>query len=177
LIDRRLDRIDVDLSEKRASYQLALGRTIESPTGSGSGSSIREAARYRADIGRLEGEGARLRGKRAQLAALVDGIADRSSDREALAANLEANNVVDIEGGLPMSRIGFGPDDMESSQGSPFDDPQMVRELLALDPRRGRAALFAEDPEGYWRFFTLRPPVPALREALVFPAADLPGKR
>jgi hypothetical protein len=177
LIDRRLDRIDVDLSEKRASYQLALGRTVESPTGSGTRGSIREASRLRAEIVAMERESANLQAKRDRLASTIDGISDRGIEREAMAANLEANNVVDLGGGLPMSTIGFGPGGLNAPEPSPFDDPQLVLELVALDPQRGRTALFAEDPEGYWQFFDLRPPAASLREALVFPPPDLPGKR
>ena len=61
--------------------------------------------------------------------------------------------------------------------GDPFMDEEFISDLLARDPAAAKSLLFSHDPIGYWKRFPLTPPRAALKRALLFPAADLPGSR
>jgi len=175
LIEERLDTIQADLSEKRASYDLQLDRSLDAASGEAS-RGLAEADRLGDEITALEAEAQQLGQRRTGFARMVASVEGRDKEREALVAELETTG--DIEGlGMPLPPIGLAPRVEAAPSGSPLDDDRLVADLLARDPRGARRLLFEIDPVGYWGRFPLRPPSSALRGAFEFPLPDLPAAR
>jgi len=178
LVDRSLDGTEVELSEKRASYDVVLDRALNSDGSASRTKALGEAAALRGEITSLESDSANLSSKRANLARIVTAVEARERDRERLVAKLETSSDFDHEMGLPFTSIGLAPSvSAEPVAASPLDDANLVRDLMERDPRGARRTLFELDPVRYWELFPLTPPAPQLRRTLSFPLADLPGRR
>ena len=136
-----------------------------------------DAAALRGSVSELEWEASELGRKRQSLSKMVAAVEARDRDREQLVAKLETSRDFEAGFGMPLGPIGLAPPSQPVEASSPFDDDALVQDLLARDPRGGRALLFEMDPERYWRRFPLAPPPDALGIALRFPLADLPSRR
>ncbi len=176
VVDRRLDSLDVELSERRAAYDIALERTLAAQTEAGRRAAMTDATRLRSELAELESESAMLERRRGQLGGLVDSVEARGRERESLAAKLEASTDVGDPLGLPPMSVGLAPDVPLETEDLVTDDA-LIGDLLERDPARAREVLFDLDPAGYWDRFPLSPPAAELGEALRFPLPDLPGKR
>lgn len=176
-IEQGLDSISVGLSEKRASYEISLEQALGQTDPEQRAMSVRRAQTLRAEISGLEREAEELKAKRASLSSLIGAVQARGRERELHASRLEASGTFDEEFGLSLGAVGLAPDVPLVADVSPFDDPQLLEDMIARDPAGARRVLFDMDPERYWERFPLRPPAAALREALAFPLPDLPGRR
>ena len=176
-VDERMDDLQADLTEKRSTYDLALGRTLSADTSEKRAAAMRDAQRLRTEIGTLDREAEDLRQKRQALSRLVADIEARDRDRRDLVAQLETTGDFDVAVDLPLSSIGLAPRPIEAAAASPLEDSALIEDLLQKDPRGARRVLYESDPEGYWRRFPLRPPADVLRSAMRFPLPDLPGER
>jgi hypothetical protein len=176
-IEEHVDTIHADLAEKRASYDLALDRTLGGKDAGARGSSMAEAAGLRSEIASLEGESAQLEARRSHLYDLIAAVEKRDDERDRLVARLDAGP--GLIGGfeLAVGSVGLAPAVQVAEAGSPLEDDALVRDLLQRDPVGARRILFEADPQGYWERFPLRPPAAELRRALDFPPPDLPGLR
>jgi len=176
LVDERLDGINADLAEIRASYDLKLETALKSSTPQDRRKIMAEAAQLRSQITSLEQEASNLDGKRGKLNTLIDAIGERDRDRQKLATKMETSDALDFEFGLPLAGVGLAPD-IPAEQSSPLANQELVQDLLKVDPRGGRQVLFEMDPLGYWDLFPLRPPSGGVVAALAFPLPDLEGGR
>jgi hypothetical protein len=177
LVEDRLDSIEVELAEKRASYDVSLARALEAPNLEAKRKAMGEAGLLRAEITELDEERTALGGKRDQLGQLVAAVEARDRDRDRLVAKLETTSDFGHELGMPLFSIGLAPVTEAAPASSPFEDGALIEDLLARDPLAARGLLFDLDPAGYWQRFPLQPPRAALAEALAFPLPDLPGTR
>ena len=177
LVDERLDSINADLAEKRASYELKLKNALDAGSPADRRAIMGEAAELRTEITSLEQEAGDLDGKRGKLNTLIDAIDERDRDRQKLAAEMETSDALDFEFGLPLAGVGLAPDTPPAPAASPLENRELVGDLLDVDPRGGRQVLFEMDPVGYWDLFPLRPPTKGVIAALGFPLPDLEGSR
>ena len=179
VVDRRLDSLEVELSEKRATYDVALRGALGAESVDARTSAMGRASVLRREISSLESESTSLTDRRAQIARVVDAVEDRGRQRESLAARLEASGqgAEEVYGLLFGGGFGLAPELPAAEPASPLEDMGLVEDLLDLDPVGARRVLFEADPAGYWRRFPLRPPGDALADALRFPPPDLPGSR
>lgn len=177
VVEGSLDTLHVELSEKRAAYEVALDRALAAEGAAQRRAAMDGAATLRREIDEFEWQSADLARKGGDLSRLVAAVEARERDRQRLVAQLET--ATDIQGGLglPLTSVGLAPEIRALEAGSPFDDQGLVDDLLARDPREARRLLFDLDPSRYWERFPLRPPTAALAEALAFPLADLPAHR
>lgn len=178
-VDRRLDSLEAELSEKRASYEQALRSSLEASSGGARRSAVARAAERRAELQELDEEQRTLQQRREQLAGIVGAVESRSREREALAVRLEATGegFEQVHGLLLGGGIGLAPEVEPTEASSPLENAGLVEDLMAIDPVAARRVLFEADPEAYWERFPLRPPADVLAEALSFPPPDLPGSR
>ena len=176
LVDERLDGINADLAEIRASYELKLETALSSRSPQDRRAIMAEASELRTRITTLEQEASDLDGKRGKLNALIGAIDDRDRDRQSLAARMETSDALDFEFGLPLAGVGLAPD-LPSEQVSPLTNHELIGDLLEVDPRGGRQVLFEMDPLGYWELFPLRPPGEGVVAAFGFPLPDLESGR
>lgn len=177
IVDRRLDTIRAELSEKRATYDLALERALSETDPERQQRAMAEAAELRGSITALEFEGSNLEGKRGDLQQMISAVESRDRDRDRLLAQIETTDGFELAMDLPMASVGLAPDLPAASGPSPLGDDALVRDLLARNPRGARKLLFDADPVGYWQRFPLRPDPQVARGALSFPLPDLPGAR
>ena len=177
VIDERLDSNRTDLTEKIASYDVALKRSLESRDKASRQKAMNEAAALRGEITALKLEAGDLERKRGGLAELIQMVETRDRERERLVAELETAEDYSAGLGFPLASIGLAPALESTASGSPLDNPELVEDLLARDPAAARRLLFESDPQGYWLRFPLRPPAASVREAFRFPLPDLPGER
>jgi len=176
-VDRRLDSIRAELSEKRATYELALERALTDPDPARQKKAMSDAGELRYSISALESEAAQLTGKRGDLTKMISAVESRDRDRERLLAQIETTDGFELSMGLPMASVGLAPDLPTQTEASPLGDDALVQDLLARDPRGARKLLYSADPEGYWKRFPLRPDSRVMRGVLEFPLPDLPGAR
>ena len=115
--------------------------------------------------------------KRTHLYKLIDAVEERDRERDRLVTQLEAGGSFETGLDFALGTVGLAPAVQPAEPASPFEDDVLVRDLLVRDPRAARRILFEADPATYWQRFPLRPPARALSQALVFPLADLPGRR
>jgi Arc/MetJ family transcription regulator len=177
IVDRRLDSIRAELSEKRATYELALERALTETDAGGQQRAMAEAGELRASISSLEFEATGLEGKRGDLQQMISAVESRDRDRERLLAQIETTDGFELAMDIPMASVGLAPDLPAAAGPSPLGDDALVNDLLARDPRGARKLLFDADPQGYWQRFPLRPDPQVARGALSFPLPDLPGTR
>ena len=177
VIEERLDVIQSELSEKRATYDVSLDRALSADDAEARASAMKRAQTMRSEVSALEYEASELHKKRSNLDGLVGAVEGRGRERNALAAQLETSSQFEAEFGLTIGGVGLAPPVEVQPIGSPLDDDRLVEDLLARDPVGARRLLFEADPEGYWARFPLQPPAAPVREALVFPLPDLPGRR
>lgn len=177
LVERRLDTIRADLSEKRASYDLALERTLGAATPDQRSKAMAEASALSVEIVALEEESAGLSGKRGDLGKMIKAVESRDRERERLMTQLETTESYELMTDLPMASVGLAPAVIDEVPGSPLNNNALVQDLLERDPRAARKILFESDPEGYWKRFPLRPPGDVMIRTLEFPLPDLPGSR
>ena len=176
-IDRGIDSIEVDLSEKRASYKIALEDVLGAQQGTGRDSSLSRAQNLRAEIVGLETDSATLVNKRSNLNKLIGAVQARGREREVLAGRLEAASGLDQDFSLTLGAVGLVAPDAIPANTDPLADEGFISDLVEANARAAQRVLFEADPVGYWQRFPLRPPHDALRRALVFPVPDLPGQR
>jgi len=174
-IDRRLDDVATDLAEKRAEYDVALERVLDTPGGD------RRAAARRASLLRqqrqdLEDEATNLEQGRLQYEQAVELVRKRGRERERLVNQLEAPPSTGGFLAAPLPGLGLAPEPLPES-GPMLTSPELVEDLLARDPERARQILIELDPAEYWRRWPLQPPVHVLRSTLRFPLPDLPKSR
>ncbi|MCP3916179.1 MAG: hypothetical protein GY711_11540 [bacterium] len=177
IVENRLDSIEVEASEKRASYDVALTRALEADNLDRKRQATGEASQLRAELTTLDQERAALENRREGLSKMVAAVEARDRDRDRLVAQLETNSDFEHELGMPLFSIGLAPVAEPVPASSPFEDSALIEDLLQRDPRAARALLFDLDPEQYWLRFPLQPPQALLRETLAFPLPDLPGNR
>lgn len=176
-VEQGLDSIEVDLSEKRASYGVALDQSLDAATPAGREAAMRRAQALRGELARLEADAARLRAKRGNLGKLIGAVQARGRERQVLAGRLEASGGFDDEMWLSLGMVGLAPETVPPPDVSPLADGGLVADLMRRDPRAASRLLFEQDPDGFWKRFPLTPPVGALHQALTFPLPDLPGRR
>lgn len=178
LVETRIDTIQVELSEKNASYNVLLERALsDESSATGRRDALAEATRLRSEVGTLESEKEQLETRRGELGKLITSVESRDRERSRLATQLETNDRSDDPFGIPFMRIGLAPAAQPSAPISPLEDEALVRDLLERDPAGAKTMLFEMDPVGYWQRFPLQPPRAALRRVLAFPPPDLPGRR
>ncbi len=176
-VESRIDSVAIDLTEKRASYDLALERTLGGPDPTTRTVAMSRAASLRTEIASLEGETAKLDARRSHLLELISAVDDRDEERERLVTQIETGPELDPGFAFAVGTVGLAPAALPVESTSPLDDDELVRDLLERDPVGARRILFETDPRGYWERFPLRPPTSALRRAFDFPPPDLPGRR
>ena len=176
-IDRGIDSMEVDLSEKRASYKVALEQTLQSEGATSRDSSMKRAQTLRSEIGSIEGDVDALKERRTNLNKLIGAVQARGREREALAGKLELAGGFEDEMNLNLGTVGLVPPDPVAPRTTPLEDDGFVADMMREDPRAASRILFESDPEGYWKRFPLQPPSGALQRALRFPLPDLPGQR
>ena len=177
LVDQRLDSLAAEITEARASYQLALEQALKSTAEDQRKNALHEAAELRQKVSTLEGEQAELGERRGHLEHMVEAVEARGRERQRLATKIESEPGDEEAMLTPLGDIGLAPELQELAPSSVLDDKGLVGDLLSRDPVAARRLLFASDPHGYWDLFPLRPPAAALRGALKFPPPDLPGQR
>lgn len=177
VVDGRLDTVGAELTEKRASYDVALQRALEAQGPEQRRSALGDAARLSGSVNDLEWEAQQLNQRRDELGRAVAAVQARDRDRERLVAQLETSRSYDLGVGLTPGAIGLAPSVESTASASPFDDEALVEDLLARDPRSARALLYDVDPVRYWQRFPLRPPTVELAVAMRFPLPDLPEHR
>jgi prefoldin subunit 5 len=173
-VNKSLDSIHTDLAEKNASYDAALRQALSGKDGAPA--AMQRAQTLRAEIAALQRESTELSSTSTNLAKLVQTVQARQREREIMAARMDSSMSMDF-GSFTLGSVGLAPDVQVRPDTSPFDDPNLVEDLFTRDPVAAARLLFAADPERYRRLFPLQPPPAALRQALVFPLPDLPGKR
>jgi len=176
-IEDRLDTVLVELSEKRASYEVSLDTALATENPASRESAMKRALAQRSSIVALEAEADQLQRKRSDVSHLASAIESRNRERSALTARLDTGGDLDGMLDVPLGMVGLAPAVSEPSSASPYEDEGLLQDLLVRDPRAARALLYDTDPVRYWQRFPLNPPGEALREALAFPLADLPGRR
>jgi hypothetical protein len=177
LVERRLDSIRAELSEKRTSYDLALDRALSAGSTEQRSKAMGDASGLGAEITALEAEADNLTGKRGDLGKMIKAVESRDRERERLMAQLETTEGYELIGDLPMASVGLAPAVMSEATASHLDNNALVGDLLKRDPRAARKLLFESDPSGYWQRFPLTPPGEVMVHALEFPLPDLPGSR
>ncbi len=176
-VERRLDTLGSDLSERRATYDVVLERALSAEGTDARLRALEEAQPLRSEISLLEGERDDLAGKRENLSKLISSVSSRERERQRLVEMVESNEDVPDALGLAWTGIGLAPPPVPIEAGSPLEDDSLLTDLLDRDPRAARELLFEADPTGYWDRFPLAPPATDLRRALVFPLPDLPDRR
>lgn len=176
-VERRLDTLGSDLSERRATYDVVLERALSSEATEARLRALEEAQPLRREISVLEEERDGLSGKRENLSKLIASVSSRERERQRLIEMVESTEEVPDALGMAWTGIGLAPPPVPIEAGSPLEDDSLLTDLLARDPRAARALLFDADPVGYWDRFPLTPPAADLRNALVFPLPDLPDRR
>ncbi len=177
LIEKRMDSVAAELAELRANYEVSLEEALRGGAAEKRKSTLSEAAEQRGKIQTLEAEAADLTGRRSRLEKLVEAVESRTRQRERLATQIESGPGFDEGLAFPLGNIGLAPEIEVLSASSPLDDQGLIADLIARDPVEAHRLLYASDPAGYWELFSLQPPADALRQALQFPLADLPGQR
>ena len=175
-IDQQLDSTQVELSEKRARYQLALDRTLEGAGAKARTTAIREAAGLRAQIASLETDKNNFEHQRKQLSQMIRAVEAHGRERERVAAKLEAVGEPSEMIALPLPPVGLAPAVPEEEAEIGLDE-ELIVDLMSRDERKARQVLFEADPTRYWQMFKLQPPTRPLSQALSFPAPDLPAHR
>jgi len=177
-VDLQIDKLSAEKTELRASYDLALGRTLDSNDEKERVFAMREASRLRARIASIAKDEATFSKQRRGLQAMVDGVGSRERERQKLSAQLDSFSDPSQSAGLAVMGVGLAPEaETGTKEASFYLDEGFISDLMARDPRRARAVLFDADPIKYWLRFPLQPPGDALKQALAFPAPDLPGMR
>ena len=176
-IDRGIDSMEVDLSEKRASYKISLEQTLKANEATARQASMKRAQGLRHEIGSLESDVGALQQKRGNLSKLIGAVQARGREREVLAGRLEASGGFDDDFNLNLGVVGLVPDLPTTTSVTPLEDDDFIRDLFQEDPRGASRILFETDPVGYWQRFPLAPPQRALKNAMAFPLPDLPGQR
>jgi hypothetical protein len=176
-VEERIDSVQIDASEKRAAYDVALERAVSAGDKATRESSLQKAQDLRAEIAALDRESRDLIDTRGNLSNLIGAVQARGEERTKLASRLETSISFDEGFGLSLGGVGLAPEVEVQPTGSPFEDEQLLSDLMERDPRGARKVLYELDPERYWQRFPLRPPSQVIRSALSFPLADLPGDR
>ena len=177
LVERRLDTIRADLSEKRATYDLALERALGAETSDQRSKAMAEASSLSVEIVTLEEEAEALTSKRGDLGKMITAVESRDRERERLMAQLETTEGFGLMTDLPMASVGLAPAVIPDTPASPLANNALVEDLLKRDPRGARKLFFETDPKGYWTRFPLKPPGDVMIRTLEFPLPDLPGSR
>lgn len=176
-VDRRMDTLGSDLSERRATYDVVLERALSSSEGSDRLRALEEAQPLRQEISLLEEERDELGEKRERISKLISSVSARDRDRQRLVEMVESTEEVPDALGMGWPGIGLAPPPVPVEASSPLEDDSLLADLLERDPSAARALLFEADPAGYWQRFPLAPPADALQKALEFPLPDLPDRR
>lgn len=177
LVDQRLDSIGAELSEKRATYDVVMGRALSETTPEARSKALNEAVMLRAEISSLENEAASLAERRNRLRDMVGAVEARDRQRQKLAADLETGPGSGDLAWMPMAGIGLAPDTGGAVVSDPLANEALVEDLLRRDPAAARRLLFEANPGGYFERFPLRPPAEVLPQAIPFPLPDPPGRR
>lgn len=176
-VDRRIDTLGSDLSEKRATYDVVLERALSSDSADDRVRALKEAQPIRGEITVLENERNDLSEKRDRISGLISSVSARDRDRQRLVELVESNEEVPDALGLGWPGIGLAPPPIPIEAGSPLEDDSLLTDLLDRDPLAARSLLFDVDPDGYWSRFPLNPPVDVVIESFSFPLPDLPQQR
>jgi len=169
------DELRTTRDAKEAEYQVALDSTLRAGGSDQRNQAASRAAGLRAEIAGITGEIAELEGQRKNLDNAVIAIERRMKRRKKIIEHFDSGEQIDT---LPfLGEDVLGPDEEGGIVADPFADDEFLRDLMERDPARAREILIDLDPARYWKLFPLTPPETLLRQAVPFPAADLPGKR
>lgn len=176
-VDQRLDTLNSDLSETRASYDVILDRALAEQDPKLQQRALAEAQPLRNKLSAIQNEASGLQEKRENLSNLISSVASREDERRRLVNQIESAEAIPDSLGVPFAGIGLAPSVAPVSSGSPLENQALLGDLLDRDPVAARRLLFNADPDGYWQQFPLQPPAGVLSKALRFPLPDLPGRR
>jgi hypothetical protein len=169
------DDLRTTIDAKEAEYQVALDSTLRAGSSEQRNQAASRAAGLRAEIAGINVDLAELEAQRKNLDNAVIAIERRMKRRKKIIEHFDAGEQVDT---LPfLGEDVIGPDEEGANAADPFADDEFLRDLMKRDPARAREILIDLDPTRYWTLFPLTPPESLLRQAITFPAADLPGKR
>lgn len=172
---RRADDLRTQRDSKDAEYRVALDTTLKSDDPGERADAARTARRLKQSIRGLDGEIAEIEKRGESLGRGVAGIQRRIDKRKRVLSTFDQEGMVEDLPYLDDEVLG---DDEEGADGvNPFSDEEFVNDLLASDPEGARRILFEADPVAYFERFPLTPSRRALKKALAFPPADLPGQR
>jgi len=175
-IARQADELRTQRDSRDAEYQVALDTTLQSEDPAERADAAREAQKLRRQITELDDQTAMLEKRGESLGRGVESIQRRIDKRKRLLSTFDRGEVVDDLPYLEDEVLG-GEEDEMGEDGNPFGDDAFIADLLQRDPAAARRLIFEADPTGYFERFPLKPSNRALRKALPFPPADLPGNR
>jgi prefoldin subunit 5 len=173
---RRADELRTERDLKQAEYDLALDATLNANSESERQDAAKQAKRLGDEMRGIDLEIAGLERQGDALGRGVASIQRRIERRKQLMARFEQPDFYEELPYLSDELIDFEEESADDGV-DPFLDPGFLEDLLQRDPERARELLFLYNPKLYWERFPLTPPRGALKEALRFPAPDLPGKR
>jgi hypothetical protein len=171
---RRADDLRTQRDSKDAEYRVALDTTLKSKDPAERADAARTARRLKQEMRGLDAEITEIEKRGESLGRGVAGIQRRIDKRKNVLSQFDREDMVDDLPYLDDEVLG----DDEGGEGiDPFSDEGFVNDLLASDPEAARRLLFEADPIAYFKRFPLKPSGRALKKALAFPPADLPGQR
>lgn len=171
---RRADDLRTQRDSKDAEYRVALDTTLKSEDPGERADAARTARRLKQEIRELDAEIFEIEKRGESLGRGVAGIQRRIDKRKRVLSQFDRATLIDDLPYLDDEVLG----DDEGDDGiDPFSDEDFVNDLLASDPEAARRLLFEADPIAYFKRFPLKPSGRALKRALAFPPADLPGQR
>ena len=173
---RQTEELRTNHAMKQAEYEIALESTLKAETPGERASAAREASKLRAEMRALDADVKALERQGDMLGRGVAGIQKRMDARKRMIRRFESPEALEDLPYLSDEILEFAEEE-EAEGGDPFMDEEFINDLLARDPAAAKSLLFSHDPIGYWKRFPLTPPRAALKRALLFPAADLPGSR
>lgn len=173
---RQTEEVRTNHAMKQAEYEIALESTLKAESDSERAGAAREASKLRAEMRALVADIKALERQGDMLGRGVAGIQKRMDARKRMIRRFESPEALEDLPYLSDEILEYAEEE-ETESGDPFMDEEFINDLLARDPAAAKSLLFSHDPIGYWKRFPLTPPRAALKRALLFPAADLPGSR
>jgi hypothetical protein len=171
---RHADDLRTQRDSKDAEYRVALDTTLKSEDAGERADAARTARRLKQEIRGLDSEIAAIEKRGESLGRGVAGIQRRIDKRKRVLSQFDREDLVDDLPYLDDEVLG---DDEGGDGVDPFSDEDFVNDLLESDPEGARRLLFEADPIAYFKRFPIKPSGRALKKALAFPPADLPGQR
>jgi len=173
---RQTEELRTKHAMKQAEYEIALETTLKAEDPAERAGAAREASKLRGEMRAIDADVKALERQGDMLGRGVAGIQKRMEARKRMIRRFESPEALEDLPYLADEILDFAEEE-EAEAGDPFMDEEFISDLLARDPAAAKSLLFSHDPIGYWKRFPLTPPRAALKRALLFPAADLPGSR